>query len=67
MNTTQEKVKVKEKIVEFRLPPKRCPIGDGLLGGDCQEERCAWWVDNKCAMASIAQSLKIIAGKGVKE
>jgi hypothetical protein len=67
MMATEKKVKVREKIVEFNLPPKRCPIGDDLLGGDCQEERCAWWVDNKCATVSIAVSLKIIAGKGVKE
>ena len=45
----------------------QCPLSNDIITKHCREEQCAWWMDGKCATVRIAQSLKIIAGKGVKE
>jgi len=55
------KEKEKQDILEAQ-----CPLSYNRdFTRDCKKERCPWWVDGKCAVVSIAQSLRIIAGKGV--
>lgn len=62
----KERKSILDELDKMESESKRCPMDYKLLMGDCQGERCAWWVDNKCATVSIAQSLRIISGKGVK-
>jgi hypothetical protein len=63
---TQEKVDILKEVEKVMMPGLECPLSRDLLSKDCTREWCAWWVDNKCATVSIAQSLRQIAGKGVK-
>lgn len=50
---------------EVRMPADRsrrvpmCPIIQASVGfASCQGEKCAWWVDGKCAIALIAKRLE---------
>ena len=49
---------------------KLCPIlavcgvtsGNGNLS-DCQEEKCAWWFADKCAIVSLAEATWTVQDK----
>ena len=62
----KERSRILDELDKFENPPKKCPLATDLLTVNCLEERCAWWVNKKCAMVLIAQSLSAMAGKGVK-
>ena len=62
----KEKQDILEALDSVFLEVHQCPLSYNRdFTRDCKKERCPWWVDGKCAVVSIAQSLRIIAGKGV--